>query len=98
MSRPLGFLAAAQAEFVAAAVWYEDRRTGLGEEFVGEVERVLAAIRSQPDRYPIVLSGVREAPVRRFPYAVYYRDSSTRIEIIAVFHCSRDPAVWQDRT
>ncbi len=40
---------------------------------------------------------IREAIVSRFPYCVYYRVKRKRILITAVFHTSRDPAVWQSR-
>ena len=35
--------------------------------------------------------GVRELPVRRFPYLIIFRHQADRIEIIRVFHTSRNP-------
>jgi toxin ParE1/3/4 len=95
MSLPLVIRSAAQAEFDAAAVWYEGQRVGLGVDFVAEVQRTLDTISNQPDQYPVVLRDVREAPVARFPYCVYYRVKPDRIVMIAVFHSSRDPSIWQ---
>ena len=97
MSRRLVLRDAARAEFADAALWYENQRVGLGTEFVDEVERVFDNIAGQPDRYPVVSGHVREAPVSRFPYAIYYRVRPTAVVIIAVFHCSRDPGIWQGR-
>lgn len=97
MTLPLVFRSAARAEFDDAAAWYEARRTGLGADFVAEVQQVLDTIANQPDRYPVVYGDVREAPVRRFPYCVYYRVKPDRVVTLAVFHTSRDPAVWQSR-
>jgi toxin ParE1/3/4 len=97
MSLPLLFRPAAQDEFAEAASWYEARREGLGSEFVAEVQNVLDAIADDPERYASVVADVREAIVSRFPYCVYYRKRSKRIVIIAVFHSSRDPAIWQSR-
>src|SRR5207247_9991893 len=93
----LSFGATAQAEFDGAAVWYDARRAGLGKDFVTEVQRILDTIVNQPDRYPVVYGDVREAAVRRFPYCVYYRAKADRVVVIAVFHTSRNPAVWQAR-
>ncbi|SRR5260370_14926503 len=98
MSLSLVFRNAAQAEFDGAALWYEARCAGLGTHFVAEVQRVLDTIMNQPDRYPVVYGDVREAAVRRFPYCVYYRAKADRVVVIAVFHTSRDPAVWQARS
>jgi toxin ParE1/3/4 len=97
MSLPLVFRGAAQDEYDEAAVWY-DGQAGLGTAFQAEVQAVLDVIAGQPDRYPIVASDVREAPVSRFPYCIYYRVRPGRIVIISVFHTSRDPAVWQSRS
>jgi toxin ParE1/3/4 len=97
MSLPLVVRPTAQAEFEAAAAWYEERRPGLGDAFVTEVRRVLDTIADHPKRYPIADGDVREAPVSHFPYCVFYRVKPDRIVVIAVFHTSRDPSVWKGR-
>jgi len=66
--------------------------------FGAEVQAVLDTIAGRPDRYPVVVRDVREAPVARFPYCVYYRVRPGRVVVISVFHTSRDPAVWQSRS
>jgi plasmid stabilization system protein ParE len=98
MILPLTFRPAAQKEFNAAAAWYENHRAGLGIEFIDEVQKIVDAIARHPDRYPIASGDVREAPVSRFPYCVYYRAKLQRVVVIAVFHTARDPAIWQART
>src|SRR5437764_13355782 len=98
MSLPLVFRPVAQTEFDGAAAWYEGQRPGLGSDFVAEVQKVFDTIANQPDRYPIASGDVREAPVSRFPYCVYYRVKPSRLVVIAVFHTSRDPSVWQGRS
>jgi|GEM_PF-3421820 len=35
--------------------------------------------------------------VRRFPYAVLFRQRGQSIEVLAVFHGSRDPGLWRER-
>jgi toxin ParE1/3/4 len=40
---------------------------------------------------------IREALLTKFPFCLYYVIESDRIEIISVFHTSRDPQVWQGR-
>ena len=97
MSLPLVIRAAAQAEFDDAAAWCESQGSGLGFDFVHEVERVLDEIVRNPKRYPIGSGDIREAAVPRFPYCVYYRVKPDRIVVIAVFHSLRNPAIWQSR-
>ena len=97
MSLPVVFRPAAEAEYLGAVAWYEGQRSGLGSDFEAEVQAILDTIANQPDRYPVAHRDTREAPVKRFPYCVYYRVRPDRIVILAVFHQSRDPAGWQDR-
>jgi len=97
MSLPFAWRPAAQTEFEDAALWYETKRAGLGVDFVTEVQLVLDKIAHQPTRYPLAFADIREAPVSRFPYCVYYRAKPNRIVILAIFHSARDPRVWQAR-
>jgi toxin ParE1/3/4 len=98
MSRRLILRPVAQAEFDEATDWYEQKKAGLGVDFVTEINRVLETIRANPARFPVVCNDVREAIASIFPSAVYYRVKSDRIMVLAVFHSARDPNVWQQRT
>jgi plasmid stabilization system protein ParE len=97
MSLPLVFRTIAQTEFDDAAAWYERQRPGLGGDFVAEIQKVLDTIANDPERYALAAGDVREALVSRFPYCVYYRVKQDHVVVIAVFHTSRDPSVWQGR-
>ena len=52
--------------------WYEGRRRGLGEEFLGSLEASLEAIRRYPELLAPVHENYRRALVRRFPYCIFY--------------------------
>ncbi len=97
MSLPIRLRRAAQVEYDDAADWYESGRRGLGLQFVAAVRHVLDAITAQPDRYPEVMAGVREAPVVGWPYCIYYQVHANHVMVLAVFHASRDPSIWQSR-
>ena len=97
MSLPIVLRDEAKKEFDEAFDWYNARRTGLGVEFVAEVQRVFDRIAVFPKMHGVVFSDIRKGVVRRFPYCVFYRPHPDRIEVIAVFHSSRDPSVWQAR-
>jgi len=94
---PVVLRAEAEAEFDEAFDWYEARRAGLGAEFAAEVQTVFDRIAATPLMHSIVKADIRKAVVRRFPYCILYRPHADRIEVLAVFHTSRDPSVWQDR-
>ncbi len=97
MSQQLEFHPDVHSESDDAYRWYEQRKTGLGTDFLDEVERVLAEMASNPVRYGFAKDDVREGLLVRFPYAIYYRILTNHIRVLAVFHTSRDPAVWQSR-
>lgn len=58
----------------------------------------MGEIANQPDLYPVAARDIREAPVRGFPYCVYYRVRAGRLVVLAVFHQSRNPTDWQSRS
>src|SRR5258707_15497783 len=85
----------AQAEFDAAFDWYDAQRPGLGSEFAAEIQKVFDHISFNPLIHQLVFADIRKSVVRRFPYCVFYRPHQDRVEVIAVFHSSRDPSIWQ---
>lgn len=87
----------AEDEFRTAFLWYESKRAGLGDEFLLCVEALFDTIARHPMRYRIVHEDIRKALVRRFPYAVFYVPEPERIQVIAIFHGSRDPRRWTVR-
>ena len=87
----------AQAEFDEAFDWYETHRAGLGQEFAAEIQKVFDHIAAHPLIHQAEFADVRKGVVRRFPYCVFYRSHRDRVEVIAVFHTSREPSTWQSR-
>ncbi len=97
MSRPIVFDPAVHDEVQAAFEWYEQQRPGLGHAFLAAVEAVYGRISTMPTAYQVAYKDVRRAATRRFPYSVFYRVYADRLEVVAVYHSSRDPAGWQSR-
>ena len=97
MTWRVDFRPVARREFDEAASWYEDRRAGLGAQFIAEVGNAIKLVQEHPQRFPITHGEIRCVRVRRFPYSVFFRTERTRIVVLAVFHARRDPALWRDR-
>ena len=87
----------AELDIAEAYVWYESRRIGLGEEFLGSVDAALERICRQPMIYAVVHETYRRALIRRFPYAIFFESTETSVTVYAVFHTSRDPQKWRHR-
>jgi plasmid stabilization system protein ParE len=87
----------AQADLREARSWYEERRKGLGRDFLGATREVLATIERFPLHFPRVRGEVRRAPLHRFPYALYYLPEAEKTVVLACFHARRAPKLLQIR-
>jgi toxin ParE1/3/4 len=95
--KPVVLSPAARSEFSEAVEWYENQRDGLGLEFQEAVDRVFVSISNNPSIHARVLRQCRRAVLKKFPYCVYYQETSASVLVIAVFHSSRNPTIWQRR-
>jgi plasmid stabilization system protein ParE len=98
MSLRVVFRRAARDELEEAAAWYEDRRPGLGEELLAEVDEAIERAGNHPERHANVVRDVRRTVLRRFPYTIYFRRRQDDLVILAIFHGRRNPLVWKRRT
>ncbi len=87
----------AELDIAEAYQWYEDRRFGLGEEFLSQVDACIQSILRNPEMVGAVLENYRRRLLRRFPYAVFYEHTNGIVTVYCVFHTSRDPAKWRRR-
>lgn len=87
----------AEAEFSAAVAFYRDRSLELAVVFAGEVERALTYVRENPKATTLVRDEIRRRNVRRFPYAVLFREEADRIYVLAIAHDRRRPEYWLHR-
>jgi toxin ParE1/3/4 len=102
VTKPLRTEDEAIAELHEAILWYEERRIGLGVEFLAAVEITLDQIARLPQAgapVPRVSPALRarRAPVKRFPYHVVYLETAAAIRILAFAHDSRRPGYWHRR-
>jgi toxin ParE1/3/4 len=88
----------AEDDILEAYVWYEQQREGLGEEFLEALDRARLAVLQNPVTYRIrYKKKVRSFLVDRFPYLLLYVLENKDVNVIAVFHTSRDPEIWKKR-
>ena len=83
-------------------LWYEDRVSGLGEDFLAALERAQQLVRdSQEIGRPVILNGrrseFRKIRLQRFPYGLIYLPGSP-VYVIAVAHERRRPQYWRKRS
>ena len=76
----------AEQDLDEAYAWYEERRFGLGEEFLSSIDACVQFICRNPEIYEVVYKSYRRALVRRFPYAVFYDFSDGQVTVYCIFH------------
>jgi len=95
----VSFLAPALDEFLSGIRYYNNQRSGLGEEFQLAVDEALQVVMQFP--FGIAPEAdrphLRIKPVRRFPYGVVYEVLKDEIVVHAVMHLHRRPGYWHDR-
>jgi plasmid stabilization system protein ParE len=87
----------ANQELEAAALWYEERQPGLGDDFLDAFERTLAGVLTDPARWHRIRGNIRKVNFRRFPYAIVYEMRGDDVYIISVMNLYRRPFYWASR-
>ena len=86
-----------EQDLAEAYAWYEQQRTGLGEEFLGCVDAGIESLSRSPGMYALVHESYRRALIRRFPYAIFYEYLDDVVTVYCIFHTARDEKKWKQR-
>jgi plasmid stabilization system protein ParE len=87
----------ADEELEAAALWYEERQPGLGDDSLDEFERTLRRIVVEPERWRQFQGENRKLNFHRFPFAIVYSVRAEDLHVKAVMHLHRRPFYWAHR-
>lgn len=96
MNRTVRFLPEALDDLLVTQDWYASREPGLAQAFAEAIALAVERIAQDPAAFPCVHGGVRRLVVRRFPYAVYFREVGDELLVLAI-HGRQDPRRWQAR-
>ena len=83
----------AKGDILEANSWYENKKKGLGKEFLNELEDIYNRIQNNPNQFPVINHLYRKAVLRKFPFIVFFIIEEDKIYVIAVFHVSRNPNI-----
>jgi len=97
--RIITFLLEAEEEMNSSALYYNQQSSGLGLDFLEEIEKSLQLIKKSPERWPYYEENIQKYNTRRFPFSLYYvfEKDLDKIIIIAVAHQKRKPGYWKQR-
>ncbi len=88
----------AKVDLKSARTWYEAQRAGLGDDFIQKADDAFQRVCQSPAMFPKIAENLRICLLERFPYVVYFRTFHNRVQVVGVFHTSRDKKAWTDRT
>ena len=97
MKRTVRFLPEALQDLIETQRWYASREPGLGQAFAEAIAAAVERILQDPATFMCVHGAVRRLVVRRFPYAVYFREVGVEVLVLAI-HGRQDPQRWQGRS
>ena len=82
------FHADTEGDYNEAYQWYEDQKTGLGDDFLSVINSRIKQIQNNPEIFGAKYkTGYHEAMVKKFPYAIVYRIyKKQRIVFITSIH------------
>jgi hypothetical protein len=97
--KPYFFHPDALIEFKEAVLYYESKQEGLGWRFRQSVLTTLNEVCQNPELFRFVFRGepLRQARVKRFPYAVMFWEHLERMEVISGRNFHRKPGFWASR-
>ena len=91
------FLKPAEEELIEAALYYESASTGLGNDFLDDVQLAIDSLREYPHAGAVIDPQLRRKLLSRFPFGLVYAVAAKEIVIVAVAHYGRRPGYWQSR-
>ncbi|MDP2644419.1 MAG: type II toxin-antitoxin system RelE/ParE family toxin [Desulfobacterales bacterium] len=87
----------AENDLKAAFSWYEDKRLGLGYDFLLQVDAGIRFIERNPEVYSSGYKGIRKHIIKRFPYKIIYLVEEAKVIVLAVIHGKRIPDLIKKR-
>ena len=87
----------AENDLKSAFLWYEDKRKGLGYDFLLQVDAGLRFIERNPENFQPEYKGARKYLVKRFPYKIIYLIENEKIIVLAIIHSKRSPNLIEKR-
>ena len=77
--------------------WYEDKRQGLGYDFLLQMDAGVRFIERNPEICLPEYKGTRKHLIKRFPYKIIYLVEKESINVLAVIHGKRSPNLIKNR-
>lgn len=89
---------AAELDLDKSYQYYYEDSPKIAAKFYKRINLGFENIKQNPNSFPFAHKDIRKLVVEKFPFVIYYRIDNTVIKVIAIFHTSRNPEIWNERT
>ncbi len=93
----LSFRPEVEEDIVNAVTWYENKRSGLGHEFLLEYLAAIQRIRDNPLLFAVAANGLRPCRLKRFAYLIHFVVVGDNILVVALMGGGRDDSTFTHR-
>lgn len=99
MTKPFSVELSGEAEedFDRSYEFYYEKNPIIADTFYQSIKLSFENIKENPITFPIAYKDLRKYVVKNFPFVIYYQIIDTIIQVIAIFHTSRNPEIWNER-
>lgn len=87
----------AEIDFDKSYKYYYEDSPKVADTFFNIINLGFENILKNPNSFPIAHKDMRKYVLQKFPFVIYYRKVDLTIQVIAIFHNSRNPQIWNDR-
>ncbi len=88
----------AEADFESSYNYYASVSETVADNFFKQTNESFEQILKNPEIYPKIYKNIRRYVLKKFPFVVYFQIENEIIKVIALFHTSRNPEIWMQRT
>jgi toxin ParE1/3/4 len=100
MNFMLIFTNESQKDLQEGFLWYEEKRTGLGTDFMLAIKATVRSIERNSFAYakaPTNIPDIRRAVVFKFSYLIFYTIVQQSVIILSIVSSKQDTAIWKTR-
>lgn len=100
MNFMLIFTNESQKDLQEGFLWYEEKRAGLGTDFMLAIKATVRSIERNPFAYakaPTNIPDIRRAVVFKFSYLIFYTVVQQSVIILSIVSSKQDTAIWKTR-
>jgi len=87
----------AEEDFDNAYQYYNNESEIVAARFLNEVNISFEKIAGNPELYTKTDYDLRKCVLQKFPFVIYYECKEDIVQIVSVFHTSRNPEIWKNR-